>query len=207
VGRSKVPRRAGLMRSVARLGKPLDRIAALLVVLAVGIASVAAASPQSAGRAAMAPGCRGGDPLAGVHHPARLEVLKPCLAVTGTVTWARVFGDGDHKFNLRLDPPDEYLLNERNRSDQGGTLVCEIVPADQPGCTPGKRVMVPLGIFQSIEEWFQGKYDFGICTGANVVMPAAGARVTVVGPYALDRPHGWAEIHPVWSVKVLRPPP
>jgi hypothetical protein len=42
--------------------------------------------------------------------------------VTGTVTWARVFGDGAHKFNLRLDPADEHLLNERNRSDQGGTL-------------------------------------------------------------------------------------
>jgi hypothetical protein len=155
----------------------------------------------------MPPGCRGGDPLAGVHHPGRIEVVKNCVAVTGTVVWARAFADGDYKFNLRLDPGDEHLLNDHNRRDQGGALVCEIIPADQPGCTPGERVKVPLGIFQRIEEWYNGPYDFGICSGAHIPMPQAGARVRVVGPHVIDHGHGWMEIHPVWSLEVLNPPP
>ena len=34
-------------------------------------------------------------------------------------------------------------------------------------------------------------------------LPATGARVRVVGPYVVDLPRGWTEIHPVWSIEVL----
>jgi len=149
-------------------------------------------------------GCRPPDSLAGVHHPARLQTIKPCIEVTGIVVWAHEAPDGDYKFNLKLDSGGEHLLNEHNRSAQGGSLVCEIIPADQPGCIAGQPVEVRLGIFQRIEEWFQGPYQFGICTGASIVLPANGLRVRVVGPYVVDLPHGWTEIHPVWSVEVLK---
>jgi hypothetical protein len=48
-----------------------------------------------------------------------------------------------------------------------------------------------------------GHFDLGICTGANIVNPQVSAQVEVVGPYVLDANHGWMEIHPVWSVKLL----
>ncbi len=152
-------------------------------------------------------GCRNSDPLAGVHHPSRIGVLKPCIEATGTVVWAHTFSDGDYKFNLKLDPGEEHLLNEHNRRDQGGLLVCEIIPADQPGCVAGQPVKVELGVLEHIEEWFKGRYEFGICTGAKIAMPAPGSRVRVAGPYVLDLAHGWTEIHPVWSVEILNKAP
>jgi hypothetical protein len=36
--------------------------------------------------------------------------------------------------------------------------------------------------------------------GRGVTTPAPGTHVTVVGPYVLDRAHGWMEIHPVWAI-------
>jgi hypothetical protein len=182
--------------------------ASLLPIIALAVVVASAVGAQGAEQAAvMTRGCRGGDPLAGVHHPSRLKIVKRCVAATGSVVWARAFPDGDFKFNLRLDPGGEYLLNEHNHRDQGDALVCEIIPADQPGCTPGQPVKVPLGIFQRVEAWFQGPYEFGVCTGANIALPPPGARVRVVGPNVIDMPHGWAEIHPVWSVEILSPPP
>ena len=179
-------------------------VAVLILPVALGAILTAAAGAHSIEQAPGMPrGCRTGDPFAGVHHPARLKTIKPCIEVTGTVAWARESPDGDHKFNLKLDSGSEHLLNEQNRSAQGGLLVCEIIPADQPGCVAGQPVQVRLAILQRIEEWFQGPYEFGTCTGANVAMPAARARVRVVGPYVIDLPHGWTEIHPVWSVEVL----
>ncbi len=148
----------------------------------------------------MPTGCRTGDPLAGVHHPARIKVLKSCIAVTGTVVSARRNSDGDNKFNLKPDPGGEHLVNQRNEAVQGGSLLCEIVPADQPGCVPGQRVAVRLGLMEQVDRWFKGPYEFGVCTGAAISMPVVGSRVTVVGPLVTDLAHGWNEIHPVWSL-------
>jgi len=178
--------------------------AGLILLVALGAIFSAVAGAHSIEQAQGMPrGCRTGDPLAGVHHPTRLHTIKPCIEVTGTVVWARESPDGDHKFNLKLDSGSEHLLNEHNRSAQGGLLVCEIIPADQPGCIAGQPVEVTLGLLQRVEEWFQGPYEFGICTGANIGLPATGARVRVVGPYVVDLPRGWTEIHPVWSIEVL----
>jgi hypothetical protein len=175
---------------------------ALILLVALGAILTAVARAHSIEQAPGMPrGCRTGDPLAGVHHPARLQTIKPCIEVTGTVAWAGEFPDGDHKFNLKLDSSSEHLLNEHNRSAQGGLLVCEIIPADQPGCIAGQPVEVRLGLLQRVEEWLQGPYEFGICTGANIGLPATGARVRVVGPYVVDLPRGWTEIHPVWSIE------
>ncbi len=175
----------------------------ILLFLMLGFLNATSAAGSSLQSSGMPHGCRTGDPLAGVHHPARLKVIKPCIQVTGKVVWARKFPDGDYKFNLMLDSGEEHLLNEHNRSAQARALVCEIVPADQPGCIAGQPVQNELGLFQRIEEWFRGPFEFGVCTGASVSVPAAGARVRVVGPYVIDMPHGWTEIHPVWSVEVL----
>jgi hypothetical protein len=69
-----------------------------------------------------------------------------------------------------------------------GDLLGEIVPADQAGCVPGQPLPRP-----------PGGEDVGVCTGANLVAPAVGKRVELVGPYVRDVNHGWMEVHPVWS--------
>jgi hypothetical protein len=147
---------------------------------------------------ARAGGCRSGDPLANVYHPYRLQVRRRCLTVTGTVAYVVHEDDGDYHVDLSLPAAEDYLLDRANSTDQDGQLVTEIVPADQAGCTPGRP---PRPAY--------GGYDYGICTGADVAVPAVGERVAVTGPYVLDTDHGWMEVHPVWSIRVLgrAPPP
>ena len=140
----------------------------------------------------LAAGCRAGNPLANVYHEDRLVVRKRCLTVTGTVAYVAHEDDGDFHVDLSLPPGEAHLLNQGNRADQYGQLVTEIVPADEPGCTPG---LPPRPA--------HGSYNYGICTGADLTAPPVGARVTVTGPYVLDANHGWMEIHPVWVIKVI----
>jgi hypothetical protein len=136
--------------------------------------------------------CRGGDPLANVYHSYRLVVRSACVTVTGTVAYVVREDDGDVHVDLALPGSETGLLNQANYAHQDGQLVTEIVPADQPGCTPGQPALPS-----------HGSYDYGICTGADLVTPSAGATVSVTGPYVLDADHGWMEIHPVWSITVL----
>ena len=75
--------------------------------------------------------------------------------------------------------------------------MAEIVPADQPGCTPGQPPPLPPTAYRS------SSYDYGTCTGADIATPPMGAQVKATGPYVLDTDHGWMEIHPVWAVTVL----
>ena len=81
--------------------------------------------------------------------------------------------------------------------------ITEIVPADQPGCAPGQPPKPRLGAWVRLWEMRSRHFDLGICTGANIASPPIGTRVEIVGPYVLDAKHGWMEIHPVWSVKLL----
>ena len=141
---------------------------------------------------ARARACRSGDPLANVYHPQRLHIRSSCRTITGLVTSVRHEADGDYHVNVRLDPKYAALINDRNRTGEGGNLVVEIVPADEPGCTPGKPPRPPYDT-----------YDFGVCTGADIPAPPTGARVSVTGPYVLDSSHGWMEIHPVWRLAIL----
>lgn len=134
--------------------------------------------------------CRTGNPLANVYHPNRLLVKAACATVSGTVESIRSEDDGDVHFDIALDPQYSSLLTPENDSQQHGWLVDEIVPADEPGCTPGTPPRPATG-----------SYDYGICTGADEETPAMGSHVFVTGPYVLDEDHGgWAEIHPVWAV-------
>ncbi len=144
--------------------------------------------PPSQAPAATA-SCRTGDPLANVYHPDRLKVITPCATVSGIVAVIRSEADGDVHFNLALDASYANLINDGNRSGEGGNLVIEIVPADRPGCAPGVAPKAAAGT-----------YDYGTCTGAGVATPAANSHVTVTGPYVLDTFHGWMEIHPAWAV-------
>lgn len=132
-----------------------------------------------------------------MYHPYRLKVQNACMTVTGTVAYVRNEDDGDVHFNLSLPPDESHLLDQANYDHEHGELVVEIVPADQPGCTPGQPPHLPSTAYTS------SSYSYGICTGADIPTPPLGAQVSVTGPYALDSDHGWMEIHPAWSITVL----
>src|SRR6266851_7276885 len=60
-----------------------------------------------------------------VYNPGRLQVLDPCISVTGVVEEVRKEADGDVHIVFRLDQQFESLLNEKNVSRQYGDLVLE----------------------------------------------------------------------------------
>ncbi|HEY4411035.1 MAG TPA: hypothetical protein VGO87_14245 [Acidimicrobiia bacterium] len=156
---------------MVRWARLLSGIAGL-VLITVGL------TPATAGAAPS--GCRSGDPLANVRDPKRLHVVSRCATASGVIQTGSRQHDDDLDVFLKPDPGSAKLLNDRNRRSTRNSLLLEIVPADQPGCRPGKPVR------------------FGTCTGANLRAPRSGTHVTVTGPYVLDRDHGWMEIHPVW---------
>ena len=160
-------------------------------------AGVEAPSPTSKfGAGAAASGAAGAcrsDPHQGVHDPQRLTILSACAEVVGTVVRVpRVPPDGDHTFNVRLDPAYVGMMNAQNQKDGG--IHVEIVPMDQPGCTRGQQITTPAGY-----------NNLGVCSGANVMTPSVGARVRVTGPFVHDDWSGPNEIHPAWQVEILPP--
>lgn len=168
--------------------KALHWLTAILATLASTFIIAATPAPAAAASAA----CRPGDPLANVWGEDRLKLVQRCITVTGTVDTVTQEEDGDVHVDLRLDPGQEHLLNAANRDKVQGDLVTEIVPADQPGCVAGQPMPITLG-----------KFENGICTGADLATPKVGERVSEVGPYVLDINHGWMEVHPVWSITIL----
>jgi hypothetical protein len=114
-------------------------IAPLVGVLAgCGVLGRHASPPPS-------PYCRGGNPLAGVYHPDRLQVKKRCALVSGVVTSVKFERfDGDVHVDLRPDLADLDLLSDGNEK-VGGNLIVEIIPQDRaavPVPQPGAHVSV-----------------------------------------------------------------
>lgn len=181
--------------STPGLGDTSTSSAPVATTVAASTPTVAAGKPGRSGT--QGSGCRSGNPLAGVYHPYRLQVRSACDAVVGTVSLIRHEADGDVHFNLALSSSEAGLLDHANYSYEDGELVAEIVPADQPGCTPGQPPFLPPTAYRS------AGYNYGLCTGADLATPPQGAEVRITGPYVLDRDHGWMEIHPVWSITIV----
>jgi hypothetical protein len=69
------------------------------------------------------------NPLAGVHDPTRLQVLKACATFVGTVTKTpKQFADGDFAFWVAPDGAYTSMLNAKNRAR--GEMHVEIIPFD-----------------------------------------------------------------------------
>ena len=118
-----------------------------------------------------------------VWSPSRLEIIEPCITVTGVLTDVRPILDGDLHIRLRLDPPYEGLLNDANRRRQAGQLVIE------PACrwAPWRR------------------NSTGPCKnrGYSMHIPKTGTRVRVTGTFVFDRDHAWNELHPIFKMDIL----
>jgi hypothetical protein len=117
-----------------------------------------------------------------VYHPQRLQVVKPCITVTGKIIKRKAEPDGDVHIQLKLDKQFENLLNDRNQRGQNGNLILEPVcvgPVTQADAKAACRN-------------FTNK----------VHIPAVRTHVSVTGSYVLDTApkHGWMEIHPVTSI-------
>jgi len=119
-----------------------------------------------------------------VYHPARLQVLDPCISVTGSVEEVRKEADGDKHILFRLDQQFESLLNEKNVSRQHGDLVLE------PICQGKVR--------QADAEEPCSRYN------GPYFEPQIGQRYLVSGAYVHDADHGWNELHPVNSMQPIQ---
>jgi hypothetical protein len=99
------------------------------VVLTIFLACCAAACSLQRTVTPPSPYCRGGNPLAGVYHPQRLNVKSRCAVALGTVTKVKAEAyDGDLHLDLRLDDGNDRV---------GGNLIVEVIPYDR------SRVAVP----------------------------------------------------------------
>lgn len=118
-----------------------------------------------------------------VYSPDRLIVKQDCITVTGRIELIRQEADGDYHIRLKLDEEYSDLVNERNVESQNGDLVVEAICQE--------FVFYP----DAVES----------CIGFDkkLKMPFVGAHVRITGSYVLDDTHGWTEIHPATSIKII----
>jgi len=129
------------------------------------------------------------DPRAHVYNPDRLETIDPCVALTGTIELERAEPDGDYHVRLRLDPGQtcgaQPCTNAVNDSQQAGDLVMEPVCENPVTQTDA----------QAACQGFQNP----------LIVPSVSSHVIAIGPFVLDRDHGWNEIHPLESIFPVLP--
>jgi hypothetical protein len=123
--------------------------------------------------------CAPGDQDPYVYQPERLQVLRPCLRITGTVDEINLEDDGDVHLRIGLDPAYHALLTDGNKYE-GGDLVVE------PICYALPLEADALRLCASNPDRIQN-------------MPQVGDHVWVEGRYVLDLAHwAWAELHPLY---------
>lgn len=125
-----------------------------------------------------------------VYNPQRLTTITSCITVTGTIVDAtagkrkdgvRHEADGDTHGWLKPDPAFVGLVNDGNRSAEGGNLVYEVVCA------------------------FHVKQQDAKAACRNYTSPIkllpVGTHVAITGTFVRDSNHAqWNEIHPVSSI-------
>ena len=118
-----------------------------------------------------------------VYHRDRLQVIKKCFTVTGTIEEIKKEKDGDDHILLKLDVGQDTLLNDKNKELKKGCLVIEVV------------------CLNSIKQ----EDAINICRNCPVVqILPRGSHVVVNGSYVIDKHHGWAEIHPVTKIELIK---
>ena len=119
-----------------------------------------------------------------VYNPSRLEIKKECLTVTGVIEESSPNSDGDHHMLLKLDAGQDDLLTKKNMNKKDGYLVIE-------------AVCVNTGEDKKVKKTCKGYVN-------NIKIPDIGAHVRVTGSYVIDSHNGWAEIHPISKIEVIK---
>ncbi|HEV8080073.1 MAG TPA: hypothetical protein VGP43_05125 [Chitinophagaceae bacterium] len=119
-----------------------------------------------------------------VYNRKRLQVTEMCKTVTGVIKESSINEDGDHHMLLKLDASQENLLTKTNRKKKQGYLVIEAVCANKT--TLGKVGNTCNGYINKIQ------------------IPKLGAHVKVTGSLVIDSHNGWAEIHPITKIEILK---
>jgi hypothetical protein len=119
-----------------------------------------------------------------VYHPDRLQVIQPCITVSGTIDFVRKEADGDYHVGIKLDAQFTDLVNDCNRTCLNGAEHGDLVL--EPVCE------LPVTQADAVSA----------CAGYHnpLVIPPVGAHVTAMGAYVLDRDHGWTELHPLMAL-------
>jgi hypothetical protein len=128
-------------------------------------------------------GCGTGPPEAGVYQPDRLRVLNPCVHAEGIVVDVSAEDDGDHHVWFTPDPGYSYLTNSQNHFQGRPAMLAEITPDCR--ANPSDRSAAAK------------------CPQSTLPIPKIGDHIAMDGPWVLDTNHGWNEIHPVDSIRIL----
>ncbi|MEO5569741.1 MAG: hypothetical protein ABIT08_02305 [Bacteroidia bacterium] len=119
-----------------------------------------------------------------VYDPSRLEIMDSCISVTGILKESKAEDDGDQHLLLQLDAGQDELLTKKNYKKKNDDLVLELVCANHIKDKKAKKA----------------------CKGFknNIQVPPVGTHVKVTGSYVIDSHNGWAEIHPVTKMEVVK---
>lgn len=119
-----------------------------------------------------------------VYNRKRLQVTNECISANGVIVESSSNDDGDHHMLLKLDAGQEDLLTKVNIKKKQGNLVIEAVCANK--VTLGKVGNICNGYINKIQ------------------IPTIGAHVKVTGSLVIDTHNGWAEIHPITKIEILK---
>jgi len=169
------------------LSRTLALLGVTLLLAGCGARHVAAptirAAEASLSKQFASTGCTD-DPVAylqeRIWNAKRLEVIEPCVTITGVVTAVRPILDGDLHLHVRPDPEFAGLVNEKNIQARGGNLILE------PQC------------FWAM--WRRNSTGSCKNRGFPIHIPKVGTRVRVTGTFVFDRDHGWNELHPIFRL-------
>ena len=105
--------------------------------------------------------------------------------------------DADYHIQMKLDPGQSNLLNARNRSTnrgQHGFFVIEPICQKTPTQNDVGKERVCVRYRQSLPALTQIRAD---------LKKHVGTHVEVTGAFITDMEHGWNEIHPITSIRVI----
>jgi len=119
-----------------------------------------------------------------VYDPTRLEVIDKCMTVTGVIEESSADDNGDQHMLLWLDEGHDNLLTKKNIQNKTGDLVMEAV------------------CMNNITNPKVG----GACKGYidHVQLPKVGDNVKVSSSYVIDSHNGWAEVHPITKIEIIK---
>lgn len=136
--------------------------------------------PRPTPRPTKAPGCKATDQDRLVYNPDRLEVVAPCIRVTGTVDVIRSEADGDLHILITLDAAFRHLLRPANEGEERGDLVVE------PVCVRSVSQKDAIATCRRDHDPLKS-------------LPSAGMHIWLEGCFVHDLDHGgWSELHPLY---------